>query len=719
MRLQSQLLLVSLAALSLPWASYKSLRAFDNSLRHQQVNHLQAQAQAIAALLPSNAIPPERSASTSTPSLFAHPLASEPIVDGYADDWEGYTFEPAHFKHRQTNSFSAAITVGTWQQALFILLDIEDSQLEYLNLTGQQYRRSDQLQLYSPQWPAPLIISASAPGKLQAFWWRAPSELEQPPTLEREQRISGVWRESEQGYRLELNLPAQLRPTHLGWRILNFSGGQTLALGNINSAQLSPWQLASTSPALTYLNHELTAQAQNLVSRQQRLYIADRNGWLIAKGVGENAPEAKPRWLMQWLYQHTIAYRPKRNINTPSYSGQLDGEVVSLSQQAFGLQRHINPDTPLTQVSQPLFDPKGRITGMVLLQEPANLGGRHALLNAMRYGLLATLITMLALVGYGLWLSRRIRQLSQAAHKAMDQQGTVSSELPQSHRQDELGELSRNYSTLLHRIDEYTQYLQTLASKLSHEMRTPIAVIKSSLDNLDHELEAPSHDALSPHVKQYSQRARAGAEQLSQILSAMSSAKRIEEAISQAEQESIQLSDLLHQLCQAYDDSYAEHQIVWCNQLSDAEPAFMCSPELLVQMLDKLVDNACDFAPHHTDIHISLAQTETMPEPSRPTKGNTKNNRKAMRIRVTNPGPELTQDMAQHIFDPLVSLRQTEQDQDQQIHLGLGLQIVRLIVEFHQGQVRALNLSEEQKTTLEPNHPPQGVCIEIYLPISP
>ena len=59
---------------------------------------------------------------------------------------------------------------------------------------------------------------------------------------------------------------------------------------------------------------------------------------------------------------------------------------------------------------------------------------------------------------------------------------------------------------------------------------------------------------------------------------------------------------------------------------------------------------------------------------------------------VRNPGPVLPENMKTQLFDSLVSLRTEKSDQP---HLGLGLNIVRLIAEYHGAQVAADNLSDQ------------------------
>ena len=93
-------------------------------------------------------------------------------------------------------------------------------------------------------------------------------------------------------------------------------------------------------------------------------------------------------------------------------------------------------------------------------------------------------IARTAFLGYATWLSLRIRRLRNAAERALDARGRIAAELPGVAANDESGDLARGFTTLLERLREHTEYLQTLASKLSHELRMPLAVVQSSLENL-------------------------------------------------------------------------------------------------------------------------------------------------------------------------------------------------------------------------------------------
>src|SRR5205085_11370715 len=125
------------------------------------------------------------------------------------------------------------------------------------------------------------------------------------------------------------------------------------------------------------------------------------------------------------------------------------------------------------------------------------------------------------------WLALRLARLRQASESALTRSGLVTS-FPETDSRDELGDVARGFSTLLQRLNEYTSYLRTLAGKLAHEIRTPLTIVRSSLDNLESE-QVPAS------ARAYLTRARQGSERLSAILIAMGAATRVEEAIGSAE----------------------------------------------------------------------------------------------------------------------------------------------------------------------------------------
>jgi signal transduction histidine kinase len=140
-----------------------------------------------------------------------------------------------------------------------------------------------------------------------------------------------------------------------------------------------------------------------------------------------------------------------------------------------------------------------------LVLEQANralpLLANRALFGLAGATLAALVIAGLILLLFGASLSFRIRRLRNAAERAVRTSGRLGGPMPLAGDDDELGDLARSFGKLFDEVSAYTDYLRTLASKLSHELNTPLAIVKSSLDNLDHQVlpaEARAYAARAP-----------------------------------------------------------------------------------------------------------------------------------------------------------------------------------------------------------------------------
>ncbi|MEX2258789.1 MAG: ATP-binding protein, partial [Woeseia sp.] len=302
-------------------------------------------------------------------------------------------------------------------------------------------------------------------------------------------------------------------------------------------------------------------------------------------------------------------------------------------------------------------------TGAVILQQGTDAIlslTNQALARLLAFTLIATLLVAAILLGYASWMSHRIRRLSSSAQRALDDEH-VQTDLPGSHARDEIGDLSRSFSSVLRQLGNYNEYLRSLASRLSHELRTPLTIVRSSLENLDHE-------PLSEEGMRYAERARDGVRRLQKILNAMSEASRVEEMIGNAEPERFDLVRVLESTVAAYADAWPERRFTFQTALRQAP--VHGSPELVTQMLDKLVDNAVDFSTAGDEICITIDEND-----------------QHCIVTVDNPGPPLPEKMRSQLFDSMISVRPGGADE----HLGLGLFIARLIAEGHDGSIRAEN----------------------------
>ena len=302
-----------------------------------------------------------------------------------------------------------------------------------------------------------------------------------------------------------------------------------------------------------------------------------------------------------------------------------------------------------------------RVQGVVITEQTTNSVLRQRNLAFERlFGLLLLVVLTgaLLLFVFASRLGRRIRALRDDARSAVDVEGRVVQPLSSSAAGDELGDLSREFAALLRRLADYTQYREHLASRLSHELRTPIAMIRSSLDNL--QLAANAAEAAV-----YVERAHSGLQRLNFIFDAMAEATRLEAAIANTPRERFDLAAVTASCVDAYRSIYPAAR--FAATLPKSPLPILGNPDLIAQMLDKLIANAVEFSVAGTPIEVLL---ET-------------HGRRAL-LWIANTGPRLPEGMGARLFDSMVSLRPAGSAAP---HLGLGLYMVRLIVDFHEGSV--------------------------------
>ena len=160
----------------------------------------------------------------------------------------------------------------------------------------------------------------------------------------------------------------------------------------------------------------------------------------------------------------------------------------------------------------------------------------------------------------------------------------------------------------------------------------------------------------------------------------MSEANRVEELMRNVEPEHFDLTAALNSAAGAYRDIYPARRF---EVIVDADRCPMAgSPELVIQMLDKLVANAVSFSGDGETLILRLARDGNF-----------------LRLDVVNPGPPLPNSMRSQLFDSMVSVRPGRDNE----HLGLGLFVARVVAEGHRGRIAAENIAG-------------GVCFSVWLP---
>lgn len=697
MALRKQLLLFGLLALLLPWAGCSYVSEMESALRTGQLDALQSVTRSVVSALESRSdLVEELAAVEPVPGaedVYLQSLTVPLVVDGYADDLPAMRNNTVSFAEpfvrspRGEQPLRLELLAGVAGTQVYIYARVADAALTYRRPASTSLAGATHIEL----------ALADSAGQVQRYWISPEGPGEFRGLTRRDGtwvdvfRLRGVWRETADGYAVEMVMPLLWLQQQFGIAAVSAGLGRSADSSAGNGGGVSD-STRSASPMrgdtrrwvgtmtpgdqpglLLRQSSALARQLQLFGQTNLQLTVVSRQQWLLAQGgrltlLPADARERVPgAWLLEALYR-----RAGNTASDATYRGPQQGKLVRTEvstaltgrTEAIWYLTDTENNLGIVSAAAPVWDGERIVGAVVAEQSSAGIVSltNSALVRLAGISSALMLVIVGGLLGYASWLSLRIGRLSRQVAKVMEPDGRELQAFPPQTAGDEIGALGRSFALLLGRVRSYTDYLQTLASKLSHELRTPLAVVRSSLDNL-------AHEPLSPAAREYLARAANSSDRLSHILNAMSEASRVEQSIAGAELQLLDLQELLEQMVAGYRTAYPE-QLIRC-ELPGGPVKIDGNAELLAQMLDKLLDNARDFCRPAGAICFSLRRQEGQ-----------------VCLSVANDGPSLPAGVAGQLFDSMVSARS---ESDDQVHMGLGLTIVRLIAEFHGAVVNADN----------------------------
>jgi signal transduction histidine kinase len=645
--LKSQLLLVGATLLVIPWAGKAFLLANERALAAAQTNALIATVKTLAITLAPKLAERAEPPPNQNGMLYVHTLSQRPIIDGYLDDW---TSVPA--VSYEGGQEAMHLRAARYEGSLYLAVELATPAPQFMLAPSTATEHGDRLELTlkNSEQQRLVVLQPAAPGPMLG--------LQIAPTREMATRIRGVWRDTTAGHQVEVQMPLETASQGLQIDFVAAREGSVTRLSN----RLTE---ATRLPTIFLQRDDLQRWLELFSAPGHSLTINQTDGRVLAQTLHEPMePEAKRSfWLLQTLYAAIVPKPP--TVTMPSLSG--DGrwhrpEIQAALKGNTATQLYSLDNRSYLAVATPVID-SGRIVGSItILQDRAIILSLTdaPFLTLLRWTLGSLLVAITFLVGFALLTRRRITRLTRAVAT-----GNASGLVPVM-LDDELAQLGTTFAALQQKQQEHTMFLSNLTRTLSHELRTPIAVVSSSLDNLQTTINVTEQSI-------FIERARAGLDRLRGILTAMTQANQLEQFVVDAEAKPVNLVQLLNELTDAYAGTFPRHTFRF--HCAATEGWARVHPDLIVQALDKIVENAVSYAPEATTITLNLASRGMW-----------------WRFTVDNEGSLLEKERIPSLFAPLVSLRR--QPVSTNHHLGLGLYLVKLIASHHKGEVFAHNRSD-------------------------
>jgi two-component system OmpR family sensor kinase len=281
---------------------------------------------------------------------------------------------------------------------------------------------------------------------------------------------------------------------------------------------------------------------------------------------------------------------------------------------------------------------------------------QHEVQEAMLVGI--PIVMLLAAVG-GLWLaSIGLRPITDMARRAARIAPTGLEDLGQIDRSDELGQLADAFNGLVARIRATLQTQRQFMADASHELRTPVSVVRATADVMlsrDHRDEAEYREAMAIVGGQ--------ARRLGRLVEDMLVLARADAGGYPLRPVDLYLDEVVAD-CRRAVDVLAIERGVTIRSDGAAEIPFRGDEDLLRRLVLNVLQNAVQHTPAGGSVGVDVKQE-----------------REAVRIRVTDEGGGIPAGDQQRIFDRFVQLDAARRGQG----TGLGLPIARWIAEAHSG----------------------------------
>ncbi|MGE0681503.1 MAG: ATP-binding protein, partial [Candidatus Binatia bacterium] len=298
-----------------------------------------------------------------------------------------------------------------------------------------------------------------------------------------------------------------------------------------------------------------------------------------------------------------------------------------------------------------------------LLQVGINTEDREEVLEHFRDLLAVIMLPVIALgLGGGSFFAwralRPIRDLIQTL-QSMLTTGKLTTRAPVTETGDELDELSTLFNSMLDRIAVLISGMQSSLDNVAHDLRTPMTRLRSMAEAA---LQAPTQEndlqaALGSCMEE--------SERILTMLNTLMDISEAETGTMRLDLEEVNIHGLIHQVVELY-EYVAEEKALTITPIVPEELTITADRNRMLQVLANLLDNAIKYTPTGGRVTISAAL-----------------NHHHVHITVMDTGVGIPAEDRGKIWDRLYRGDKSRSQRG----LGLGLSVVKAVVQAHNGQV--------------------------------
>ena len=302
------------------------------------------------------------------------------------------------------------------------------------------------------------------------------------------------------------------------------------------------------------------------------------------------------------------------------------------------------------------------------LQE-ANSGFRQEILLAFLFVDVVGILLTYFVAGRAL---RPLTKLSAKMAQMDENNWNCAMTEPDTH--DEIGQVSESFRHLMERLQDSFQVKKHFAANAAHELKTPLAVMKSAIQVL--------HLEEKPSAEEYEETLELCLETTEQLSQMVEKLLVISNPKEEAKEE-ISLKKMIEEIFQKYAGQIQEKDLVVWQQVQ--QDTWYTHPVLMRFLLENLLSNAVKYNRQGGSIRLTAEIKENQ-----------------LHLEVADTGIGISPEHLPHIF---TCFYRADPSRNKEIAgNGLGLSVVKTAVEKMQGEITVV--SEEGK----------GTCFHVTLP---
>jgi signal transduction histidine kinase len=253
-----------------------------------------------------------------------------------------------------------------------------------------------------------------------------------------------------------------------------------------------------------------------------------------------------------------------------------------------------------------------------------------------------------------------VRGITEAASRIG--RSDLSSRVPTSKRNDEVGQLALTLNHMLDRIESSVHQLHTITESLAHDLRSPLTAIRGKLEIvLSGDLKVEPSEQIVSVIDEL--------DRLSEFLNTSLDVAEAKADALRLSRTNVDLDELIRVMIDLYEPSLSEKGLR-VNLRSTGPVTVVADAALLHRVIANLLDNELNHVPASCTVSITLGATE-----------------EAATLVLEDDGPGFSSEIGLQVF------KQRVKGRDSKGH-GLGLAFVEAVVRAHGGSVTASNRPE-------------------------